>query len=525
MKRQMGASAFVHLDNVTLRLDESRLMPGLNWTMMPCERWAVVGPTGAGKSVLARALCGRIPVVAGSIRYFFDAQHESRCWVKPGEVLRVGVESHTEALHVFAGYHQARWEANAAADSPGVADWMGFATDPDSAASKLLEVLGVRDLVGRKVLHLSYGEMRRALIARALLEKPRLLILDDPFGGVDAASREALRRSIEDLLQSDDPVLLILLSRPDELPEGITHLLSIRDLSVIDQGDKSSVLNHLAESSGSRMRNAECGMERQDQPERSALAGSKAVSLFRVPHSTFRTRQAPCPLIEIRNASVSYKEKQVLADVSWKVNPGEHWAVMGPNGSGKSTLLSLVLADNPQAYENDISLFGRRRGSGETVWEIKSRIGWVSSELLTYYEEDRLTCEQVVCSGFYDSIGLFRNCSRAQVSTARSWVESLGLTSLLGRPFRTASAGEKRLLLLARALVKSPEMLILDEPCLGLDSAHRALVLGLTELLCRMLEGSLIYVTHDPQEIGPCITHLLRLSEGRVVECGTRNAE
>jgi len=519
LKRPSSVSPLIHLDNVTLRLDESRLISGLSWTMAAGERWAVIGSTGAGKSVLARALGGRIPVVGGSIRNFFDGEErcrEGRSWVKPGEVIRVSVESHAEVLHAFAGYHQARWEANEAAQSPGVADWMGLGADPETMSTKILEVLGIRHLLGRKVVHLSYGEMRRALIARALLHNPRLLILDDPFGGVDAASREALRRSIGDLLRSDDPVVLTLLSRPEELPEGITHVLFIRDLAFIDKGPKDRVLERLADSPA--------GWGRKGEREAKRLHARDAGDAKRR-KSRGGAHAAAAALIQIRNASVSYKDQPVLVDVSWEVNAGEHWAVMGPNGSGKSTLLSLVLADNPQAYENDISLFGRRRGSGETVWEIKRRIGWVSSELLTYYEADGLTCEQVVCSGFYDSIGLFRNCSEAQVSTARSWVEWLGLSSLLARPFRTASAGEKRLLLLARALVKNPEMLILDEPCLGLDSVHRALILELTERLCRTLAGSLIYVTHDPKEIGPWISHLLRLSGGRVAECGIRKTE
>ncbi len=315
------------------------------------------------------------------------------------------------------------------------------------------------------------------------------------------------------------------MSRPEELPGGITHLLSLEDGRVLEQGLKGTVLEHVYHRSERGVRNAEGGPGRQNSVGGMRVRGTRRAFPFRVPQSAFPIPGPTSPLIEIRKASISYKEKQVLVDVSWEVNAGEHWAVMGPNGSGKSTLLSLVLGDNPQAYENDISLFGRRRGSGETVWEIKSRIGWVSSELLTYYEDDRLTCEQVVCSGFYDSIGLFRDCSQSQVSAARSWVDRLGLTSLLTKPFRGTSAGEKRLLLLARALVKSPEMLILDEPCLGLDSRHRALVLELTERLCRTISGSLIYVTHDPEEIGPWITHMLRLRGGRVEECGLRRKD
>jgi molybdate transport system ATP-binding protein len=225
-----------------------------------------------------------------------------------------------------------------------------------------------------------------------------------------------------------------------------------------------------------------------------------------------------CPeLIKMRSVSVHYGETQVLRDVSWTVRPGERWALQGRNGAGKSTLLSLILADNPQAYTNEIDLFGRRRGSGETIWEIKQKIGWVSPELHIYYPKTA-TCQDVVRSGFFDSAGLYQHCSPEQKSIAAGWMQTFELEALAEMPFARLSAGQQRQALLARALVKNPPLLILDEPCQGLDEAHRRYFVDLLDQLCAHTPLTLIYVTHYEEELPAAITHRLRLERGRVVE-------
>jgi molybdate transport system ATP-binding protein len=190
--------------------------------------------------------------------------------------------------------------------------------------------------------------------------------------------------------------------------------------------------------------------------------------------------------------------------------------VLGPNGAGKTTLLSLILADNPQAYANDITLFGRRRGSGESIWEIKQSIGWVAPELQLYYPKSA-TCLDVICSGFFDSVGLYRQCSAGQREVALSWMRRLSLSEQAETPLEQVSEGEQRRVLIARALVKGPALLVLDEPCQGLDADNRDRVLQAINWVGSRPETSMIYVTHRADELPPNITHVLRLNEGRVV--------
>jgi len=206
----------------------------------------------------------------------------------------------------------------------------------------------------------------------------------------------------------------------------------------------------------------------------------------------------------------------VLRQVSWKVRSGEHWALVGPNGAGKTTLLSLILADHPQAYANDVRVFGRRRGDGMSIWEVKSRLGHVSPEMQVHFHAD--TALEAICSGFFDSVGLQQPCSAYRVGKARAWARVLGLAPQLDRGFACLSEGEKRLVLLARALVKGPRLLVLDEPCQGLDDEHRARVRGVLEEVARAGLAALIYVTHEQAELPSCITHRLRLEGGRVAE-------
>jgi molybdate transport system ATP-binding protein len=216
---------------------------------------------------------------------------------------------------------------------------------------------------------------------------------------------------------------------------------------------------------------------------------------------------------------VSYDGTPVLRGIDWTVREGERWALLGPNGAGKTTLLSLILGDNPQAYANQIALFGRQRGSGESIWEIKRRIGWVAPELHLYYPI-AATGFDVVCSGFFDSVGLYRRCSPQQRDEARAWMARLSIAGCAEAAFRQLSEGEQRMVLVARALVKRPQLLVLDEPCQGLDTRNRDRVLEAVDSVGNI---GMIYVTHEADEMPKTITHVIRLEAGRVISKGALN--
>jgi molybdate transport system ATP-binding protein len=220
-------------------------------------------------------------------------------------------------------------------------------------------------------------------------------------------------------------------------------------------------------------------------------------------------KQPVSELVRMRRITVRYGNAVILRDINWSIHAGGSWALLGPNGSGKTTLLSLILGDNPQVYTNDATVFGRPRGSGESVWEIKKHIGWVSPELHLHFD-DSATCFEVVASGFHDTVGLFQPASARQRAVARRWLARFQLLEFAHRPLFSLSAGLQRTVLLARALVKNPRLLILDEPCQGLDSAHRALFVQAVDALIRAQTVTAIYVTHRPDEILPSIRRVFQ---------------
>jgi molybdate transport system ATP-binding protein len=366
---------------------------------------------------------------------------------------------------------------------------------------EVIEQLELEPLLARNIIQLSNGERRKVSIARALLKDPQLLILDNPFVGLDERFRAKLKVNLENLMRSDMRVLIVGTNQ-DEIPSGITHILCVQDHRVFAQGTRQTVLN------------------------RDATQAPRTASLSDLPVAAASQKNEAKPsqvLVSLKNVSVSYNETKVLQLVCWTVRENEQWALLGPNGAGKTTLLGLIMGDNPQAYANDITLFGRRRGSGETIWEIKQHIGWVAPELQLYYPRGA-TCFDVVCSGFFDSVGLYRRCSSDQRETAISWMQRLGISERAMAVFDQISEGEQRLALIARALVKSPALLILDEPCQGLDAGNRDRVLQAVDRVGGRLNTSMIYVTHRADELPKSITHILRLDEGRVIgQSQTRN--
>lgn len=524
------SDSFLALEDVTLRSGERLVFKHTNWTLRRDEQWAIIGPNGSGKSFLAAALAGQGTVVEGEIRHQFDpappASDASAPLFDPEQsVAHISPELHREIVQRESSFYQSRWHSGLGEGQMTVGHYLSQANlagvNPFEIAARLgsprlfrrereawMQRLGITALAPRKLIYLSNGEMRKVLLAGALLQFPRLLILDDPFSGLDAATRMTLKEVIQGLMAGSYPVLLVT-SRLDELPARTTHLALVLNHRIAAQGPKAEVLRH---PSARQLRAQQAGDPTRRDPPRN---GRKRV--------VKPSRRRPEVLVEMKNITVKYGGKFILRDVNWTVRAGEHWALLGPNGSGKSTLLSLIQVDNPLAYAQDIRLFGIAPDSTQALWRVRRRLGWVSPELHLHYPR-QWSCLEVVCSGFTGALGLPQRPSARQRRIARERLQKLRLARFAETPFGSLSAGQQRLVLLARAVVHAPRLIILDEPGQGLDTAHRNLILAAVDQIVHHSGASLIFVTHHPREMPQCITHLLQLKRGQIARQGPRGS-
>ncbi len=511
------ATPFITLDNVSVRLGQQVLFERVCWQMLDDQHWAVLGPNGSGKSTLMRALSGSLPTVSGNLTYHFGADGSRAAQER---IAYVSFDGQRRVLGDEA-FYQERWNIGMNEDTPTVADFLSEAAvrrvnpfqvvetnaDPEFEGRQawVIKALELEGLQKRTLVQLSNGERRKVTIARALLTNPRLVILDNPFAGLDERFRCKLAENLDKLMRGEMRVIVVGTNR-DAMPCSVTHVLSIRDHRVVAQEPRQTL----------------------PLDEESVTQATKRLAALRVQAANCETDEraaARQTLVQMEKVTVSYNGNPVLKQVDWTVRENEQWALLGPNGAGKTTLLSLILADNPQGYANEITLFGRRRGSGESIWEIKRHIGWVAPELQLYYPQNA-TCLDVVCSGWFDSVGLYRDCSQEQRGIALEWLERFGLAERARTRFEEVSEGEQRLALFARALLKNPKLLILDEPCAGLDTGNRDRVLRAVDWVVRQANAaqqtapSMIYVTHRADELPKTITHVLRLDAGRVIEKG-----
>lgn len=471
---------FLSLERVTLRVGSRRLLADFNWEIATGEQWAVVGPNGAGKTTLVRALAGRVPVVAGHIRrHRPEAAPEAVAYVgfHVNRYLMDREERLAEAME-FSGGRMARTTVRRLLARRG---------KPTPAAETIAD-FRLAPLLDMDIVTLSAGEMQRVLLARTVSASPGLLILDEPFDGLDASTRDQMMAIVQGLMDRGMQIVVVT-HREKDLPDGITHLLHIDDGRVQWAGPRASLTATPPMAPRKRPR----------PPGGESTAPPKTV------------------LIRMDDVSVIYGETTVISGLNWRVCTGEHWAVTGPNGCGKSTLLGLITTENLQGYANRVELFGHRRGSGESIWDIRQQIGWVSPALQIRYPFG-ISAREVVLSGFFDSLGLYRKANDRQLETARGWIRHLGIEPLSQRPFDQLSQGEQRLVLLARAMVKTPRLLVLDEPCQGLDPDNRQRILDLVDATVAQANTTLIYVTHDPEERLGCITDVLafeKTADGR----------
>ncbi|MDY0191081.1 MAG: molybdate ABC transporter ATP-binding protein ModF [Desulfuromonas sp.] len=338
---------------------------------------------------------------------------------------------------------------------------------------------------------LSTGETRRLMLARALATQPAFLLLDEPYSGLDSAHRKSLANYLERLSHSIQ--MLVVVSREEDMPEWLEHI------ALFSQGKLERLMN------------------KSDWDHHPVISQLKAQSreqskqMLELIRRHRHTAQFDNPIFELKNGRVAYTDKIIFSGINWRINNGEHWQIQGPNGCGKSTLLGLIFGDHPQCYSNDIHLFGQQRGSGETIWDIKKHIGMVSSALHLQYRVD-CRAQDVILSGFYDSIGLYQQPARHEEKIAQEWLQLLHMEQLAKRSFRKLEYGQQRLLLIARALVKQPTLLILDEPYQGLDSLGRRLIKNTLELIARENLSQLLYVSHYPSDRLASIHNYLNFS-------------
>ncbi|MDR0844708.1 MAG: ATP-binding cassette domain-containing protein [Tannerella sp.] len=446
----------------------------LQWDIREGEQWAVIGPNGSGKTMLADILRGRYFLKEGRIHFGDGMKNEYiQC------IAFKDIHSLTDCRNV---YYQQRWHATETDELPCAGELLSGVSS--ALFDEMDALFNIRAFLPKKIIHLSSGELRKFLIIRTLLSDPQILILDNPFIGLDAASRDVLMDMLKQTAKRKGLQVILLLSNPSDIPEMITHVLPVASLRCLATRTREEFL-------------ADKETQKRLFPSH-PVPGALPVSGKQPSYHTVTFR--------MEQVSIHYGKQTILKDINWEVKNGESWALCGPNGSGKSLLLSLIYADNPQSYAQTLYLFDRKRGTGESIWDIKQRIGYVSPEMHLYFMEN-VPAIEIVCSGFYDSIGLFRKYTGAQKETAAAWMQALGIESFKDRSFLTLSSGEQRLVLLARAFVKDPDLLILDEPLHGLDVSNKQRISGIIEAFCKRKGKTLVYVTHYLNELPPCITH------------------
>jgi molybdate transport system ATP-binding protein len=380
----------------------------------------------------------------------------------------------------------------------------------------VVDRLGIRECLSRSIASLSTGEIRKTLIARALMKSPKLLILDEPFDGLDGRSRATLAESVNTLMTGSMRVILVV-HRLEEIVPNITHVLLVKSGQLFQQGLKHELLTS---ENISTLYGFDLHLEKTND-EYHVSYGAEKRDLFETTVLSREVRQdVPEVLIEMKDTTVRYRDLLVLDHLNWSMKQGENWAILGPNGSGKSTIVKLILGDNLQGYANQVMLFGRRKGSGETLGEIKKHLGVVSSELQVHYRK-KMSAYDVIASGFYDSIGLYHFPTPKQKTAVDEWIELLKIGDIAKEAYHQLSYGQKRMILLARAMVKSPALLIVDEPCHGLDIPNRKRILDVLERIGRT-QTNLLYVTNHKDEILNCITHVMRLKKGKVLKQGPK---
>ena len=490
--------------HATVRVFNNTVFTDLNFSVNKGEHWAIVGESGSGKSALLQTIAGNLSAAGGIVHYHFFEDYINQHPDQKGYITHHKLVALVEPRHHFRNlsnttefYYQQRYNSSDSEDALTVNEYLNTIKpliDGNTYWSfeKIATVLKLESLKEKQLIKLSNGEGKRLRIAAALMKNPVLLLLDSPLTGLDIETRQEFNSIIGEIATSG--ITIVMATSPDELPDIITNVAALKNSSINWKGSKDQFKSNF---------DVLPQTVSVDKNEIKALLNLNAASSY-------------SQIVSMKNVTIKYGEKIILDNVNWDIKPGDKWALLGHNGAGKSTLLSLINGDNPQAYANDIILFDRKRGSGESIWDIKQKTGFVSPELHQYFPTDN-SCLQVIESGYYDTLGLFRPSNTARAETALRWMKALEIDKYARALLKNIPASAQRLCLLARALIKNPPLLIFDEPCQGMDSHQVQHFKTLIDTICSLSNVTLIYVTHYQHEIPDSVNKVLKLEKGKVV--------
>lgn len=478
----------VQLQNVHVTLQGVPVLTDISFTIHSGEHLALLGPNGAGKSSLLKVLRGELrpdqgfPSSRGQVLWFPESDPQGDDAPLAGRAMTALLSPALQEHYLRQGWNISGEELVIA----GLYDDHLLYREPSlkqqNQCSALAETLGVLSLLDKPVATLSQGQLRALLLLRALLRRPRLLLLDEAADGLDAPTRRTFLAMLENTAAQPDAPTMVFTSHRSRLPSFFRQIIHMR------AGRQVSFLPETAVSSG------------ETAPFTAQIAPKSGVFA-----SDFR--------IVFHNATVFIDRVEVLHNINWEIKPGQQWMILGGNGAGKSTLLRTIIGEEVVAYGGELlRILPRHGGENPALPLIQRGIRLVSDRLQALYLYDDSAAE-VVFSGFDGSIGLYREATPDENCEVQRCLELVGMQALAERPFRTLSTGQARRVLLARALAGKPELLLLDEPFSGLDAESRAAIMQILE--SRIAAGlHIVLVSHHQEDALPSITHIARMEAG-----------
>jgi molybdate transport system ATP-binding protein len=488
--------------DLVVKTQDHTVLEGISFSLSANQHLAILGNAESGKTILAKAIAGKIHFSGNIITDFSNITVT---------LTRINFVEQRYSFKNLSGisefYYQQRFNSFDSSDAPTIFHELlkiiSKSSKKTNNINSVLQDLGIFHLKDSPLIQLSSGEHKRFQLAKALLNPPQILILDNPYSGLDISIRKKLNKILEDISGKGTQIILIPGTFP--VPDFITHIGFLQNKKFHFFGQKENFISVHGDTNRESKENF--GSKTFIRTEEAKAFYN--TGLLPVSYENFQFKT----IVELKNIHLNYGDHVILKNLDWKIKEGEKWLLKGRNGVGKSSLLSLITGDHPQAYSNEIYLFGKRRGSGESIWDIKLKTGYISPELHAYFDKN-ISCFNAIGSGYFDTIGLFKKLSTTHHNNILQWLDFLQLSHVSKKPLHSISAGLQRMILLARALVKNPPLLVLDEPCQGLDEKQSAQFVSLIDHVCTGSNKALIYVSHDESNIPNCVEKVLQLEKG-----------